>query len=654
MTPRNDSNASKDPNTLGMAPSPRNGATTSEQREHLGIHAKGVTRMTAILQQRAPAEFTDGPERTDDGGRPAELSAEARIVRDLGIPIRRLQRASESNLEDLHRKTIGLNELIGGARTSETVWQLLEEHLPPAVARALAPAFHLVFPALWSVEELEALGRMPTAELLAAWRDRVRRHGDSVALERILRRDADYLEIWQAMEGGDFDLGGRGVEYTFGMEHFQAGRWLGAQTLLQLLQETSGYGRAAFLDVLGGDGYVWRLHEGLRKLSEARMIVVDCDRARMLELHNLSAQHGARLGGLLAGDGGAVLLVVNPGSPATPALLFAPDPEGGLATSSFVLEADMLDELQAAECTRLVEGRADRGVTVPALLELVAEALRPASSPLLVTNDIARHMFLKGGVWGPMSREDGCHLSRTFASEQLDGVMFAYGTHHIQPILEAVREAYSLLRIGGTIVFHDFFDQGPVGRWFHEIVHNYSQTGHDYAHIGPIYQATLLLSSRFRNVEVFEMSDPFVFSLPDADAAEIRKVGLTYLIGMYGLGGEITESLDRFEEVVKEYLTYPEVDDVPLFSDRLVYVPRRAAVTRAVRADGNGELDRGDRELVQRLSLLFRGGFDELRGEVGISEDRLRQELATPSGERWGVPRELQEVFLDWAAQAGF
>lgn len=51
-----------------------------------------------------------------------------------------------------------------------------------------------------------------------------------------LHHELDFAAVWRDILGGDFDVTGRGAEYTRGMEVFQASRWVGARTLLELLR----------------------------------------------------------------------------------------------------------------------------------------------------------------------------------------------------------------------------------------------------------------------------------------------------------------------------------------------------------------------------------------------------------------------------------
>jgi SAM-dependent methyltransferase len=389
---------------------------------------------------------------------------------------------------------------------------------------------------LWSVRELAKLSRLPAADLAAEWRSRLAR--SLPWLTALLQPGCDHARAWCELPSGDFDLDGRGLDYTRGMAGSQAARWSGSRLLLDLLGALGEGGD--YLDVLGGDGYVWRLLAALRSTGE--------------------------------------------GTSAPPARV--------------------------------------------------------------VTNDVSRHMFLQAGLWGAAAREEAGRLTRTFRPAAFDGVLVAYGTHHIADFAAAVEHAAQVVRPGRPVVVHDFFDEGPVGRWFGEVVDRWGKTRHEMPHVGPLLMAVELYLAGLRDIELFEMSDPFLF-VADADSAHsARRRATEYLAGMYGLDGSPPVRQGRLEEVVRRVMSYPELGRTGVFREDFVYVPRFAVASRGRRpVDPAAPLGDGDRVLVARLTTLLRDG-------PAVARDLPREVRCAwfaDAGRWWGVPQARRLRFLRWA-----
>jgi SAM-dependent methyltransferase len=567
---------------------------------------------------------------------PAPLSHAARRVRDvLGIPIAALAGLEAQDAVYIHDHTRALNELIDGRPAPSGAWQVLSAAAPLDGFERLSHQDPPAFPALWEKDEVQGIeaGGLPGVERV--WRHRAAVHPFWGRAAGCVRTEPDYAEVWREILGGDFDVAGRGVEYTAGMEVFQASRWFGARTLLTLLGAHSGEG--IFLDVLGGDGYVWRLLEAEKCAAEPRLVMIEGE---------VPAGGGAlppgvaaTAQGVLQAAPGLAVLVVGDGAAAgepLPSLLLRRDPSGGTAATPLALS-----EAQVAHLSSLSE-TVWHGVGEP------FRPLRPVGDALIVTNDLSPHMFTRAGAWGFPTREDATLLTRTFREASVDGVLVAYGTHHIPDMQASAHEAYSVVRPGGPVVMHDFFDEGPAGQWFHRIVDKRSITGHDFPHVGPVQMAAVLLRAGFRDVRLYEAQDPFLFAT-DEGGTRARDLALGYILGMYGLAPGFPNGLDELEEAIRSILTYPEVGEEPIFGEGFVYIPRRAVVARGVRpGDEGAPLTDGDRALVRTLAGLFRQDAAELIARYGLAED-VHRYWFTPDGRCWGIPAEQRADWLRWA-----
>jgi SAM-dependent methyltransferase len=564
------------------------------------------------------------------------LSHAARRVREqLGIPITALPGLEAEDAVYVLEHTRALNELIDGRPARTGVWTVIGRHRSVAeggferVATQRPPAF----PALWSPGEVREIESGGLRGMEGEWRARVAAHPFWGHARACLRDEPCYADVWREILGGDFDVTGRGVEYTKGMEVFQASRWFGARTLLSLLGARGGEG--LFLDVLGGDGYVWRLLQAEACAAESRLALVEGGAWPSFDAGDPPAEIAETVDALLsAAPDVAVLVVGEPPAPRAPipAVLFG---HGGRAATLALSDGELAHLGSLPEAVPYRDGDP---FPPPA----------PLAGARIVTNDLSPHMFARAGAWGMPTREDATRLRRTFREASVDGVLLAYGTHHVPDLFAAAREAGRVVRRGGRVVMHDFFDEGPAGQWFHRIVDKRSITGHDFPHIGPVQMAAALLRAGLRHVRLHEIQDPFLFASDD-ERVPARDLALGYIAGMYGLAAGFPNGLGEMEDAIHEILTYPEVGEVPRFGPSFVYIPRRAVVATAVRPEDDAEPHaEDDLRLMRTLSSLFRRDPAELADALELPDDVARYWFPAP-GRRWGVDDDERAEWLAWA-----
>ncbi|MEJ2457938.1 MAG: methyltransferase domain-containing protein, partial [Novosphingobium sp.] len=138
-----------------------------------------------------------------------------------------------------------------------------------------------------------------------------------------------------------------------------------------------------------------------------------------------------------------------------------------------------------------------------------------------------------------------------FRDDVLDGVLIAYGSHHLDGEERnlAVQEACRTLKTGGRLVLHDFEIGGRSVRWFDDVVHPYSRTGHPHPHFSRQEMFSLFAEAGFSDVRVFAMDDPFTLHGSSPEAA--RHKAIMHMYDMYDLikvadfTGDIAPRLER-------------------------------------------------------------------------------------------------------------
>jgi SAM-dependent methyltransferase len=575
------------------------------------------------------------------GEQPRPLSAAARTIHEaLGVPMTALPGIEAEDPGYVREHSRALNELIDGRPAPCGPAGVLAGHLDAAGWGDGAASVPPAFPGLWERGDVPALDACGLEALEAEWRRRMDA-GAWAPAASALRREVGFAAAWRDILGGDFDATGRGAEYTRGMEVFQASRWLGARTLLGLVGARGG---GVYLDVLGGDGYVWRLLQAERGAAAPRLALVRHSglSADGFAGGELPARLAAAAARVHAAEPGAWVLAVGDADASGAAAAVLLRRRGGALAASPArpLSAEALARL--ARLPGAAWHQPGAGFGAPAAF----------GDALVVTNDVSPHMFTRAGAWGFPTREDARRLSRSFQPGAFDGVLFAYGTHHVDDMGAALREGFAVARPGGTVVVHDFFDEGPAGQWFHRIVDKRSKTGHDFPHIGPVQMAAHLLRAGFRDVRLHEIQDPFLFVCAPGEG-RARELALGYVMGMYGLEQGFPHGVDELEAAIREILTYPEVGELPVFGEDYVYIPRRAVVAVARRPE-RGETPRSeaDRALARTLAGLFRRDPDALAAALDLPES-VRRYWFAPDGRRWGIAPAERGDFLAWADSLG-
>ncbi|MGY8669155.1 methyltransferase domain-containing protein [Bradyrhizobium sp. UFLA05-109] len=156
------------------------------------------------------------------------------------------------------------------------------------------------------------------------------------------------------------------------------------------------------------------------------------------------------------------------------------------------------------------------------------------NTPTIYTADISKFMI------------DACHVQALPAVRQsatrslfrdnvLDGVLIAYGSHHLDSNARrlAIREAHRSLRVNGRLVLHDFEIGGRCAKWFDSVVHPYSRTGHPHVHFSRHEMLDLFSDAGFRDVRIFDISDPF--TLQGSSPEEAKHNAIMHMYDMYDL-----------------------------------------------------------------------------------------------------------------------
>lgn len=194
------------------------------------------------------------------------------------------------------------------------------------------------------------------------------------------------------------------------------------------------------------------------------------------------------------------------------------------------------------------------------LARAVNQMMPNRSRPHIITSDLSEDMVRAAQAYGLFAIQQPAQ-KLLLKNESVDGVIIAYGTHHIAPDqrLQACREAFRVLKPGGRIAFHDFDVDSPVSRWFGEVVDSYSQTGHRFAHFTGDEVRQHLQGAGFDDVNVSQIYDPFI--LADKTEEGAQTLLRNHLLEMYGLVKLVeyhghASALKMVDDLAHQYFRY--------------------------------------------------------------------------------------------------
>lgn len=176
-----------------------------------------------------------------------------------------------------------------------------------------------------------------------------------------------------------------------------------------------------------------------------------------------------------------------------------------------------------------------------------------ADGPTIFTADLSRLMIDACHAQGlPCIRQSATRS--LFRDSVLDGVLIAYGSHHLddRERRDAAAEAYRTLKPGGRLVLHDFEIGSACAEWFERVVHPYSRTGHPYPHFSRTEMAEILFDAGFVEVSIADMHDPF--HLHGASPDQARREAVMHMYKMYDLV-KIADRADDIQPRLERHIT---------------------------------------------------------------------------------------------------
>ncbi|MCF6127881.1 methyltransferase domain-containing protein [Mesorhizobium sp. M7A.F.Ca.CA.001.07.2.1] len=172
--------------------------------------------------------------------------------------------------------------------------------------------------------------------------------------------------------------------------------------------------------------------------------------------------------------------------------------------------------------------------------------------PTFINSDISQFMVdrcIRDGLFAIWQSAADPYCIR---DGSVDGVLMAYGTHHIPRALRAtaVQASARILRPGGILVLHDFEEGSPTARWFADVVSTHSVTPHEYPHFTAGEVLDLFASAQFDHITVQRIADPFV--MVGANKQSALQLLAEYVVKMYGLE-ELRSDPKRVLELLDNY-----------------------------------------------------------------------------------------------------
>ncbi len=155
-------------------------------------------------------------------------------------------------------------------------------------------------------------------------------------------------------------------------------------------------------------------------------------------------------------------------------------------------------------------------------------------TPTMITADLSKLMI--GACRArklPYIRQSAARS--LFRDDVLDGVLIAYGSQllDLKTRQLAVSEAHRTLKPGHRLVLHAFEVGEPVAKFFDDVVHPNSRTGHPHVHYTRPGILDLFTRAGFRDIRIFEISDPFI--LRGRTPEEAKHNAIMHLYYMYDL-----------------------------------------------------------------------------------------------------------------------
>lgn len=180
---------------------------------------------------------------------------------------------------------------------------------------------------------------------------------------------------------------------------------------------------------------------------------------------------------------------------------------------------------------------------------------KKAARPTWINSDVDPYMVadaIRQGI--PSVRQ---FMSKSiFKDKSVDGVLYAYGTHHIPQgqWVDTLKENKRILKNNGKVVIHDFEEGTPSAKWYSELLENKTLTGHHLIgedgnpvigknnkpvpipHFTEESYRNYLQEAGYKDIKVESVYDPFIFiGEPGQSKEEAKRTFLGYLVTMFGL-----------------------------------------------------------------------------------------------------------------------